>query len=36
MHGTYIKIIVLKSRSSLHKVIEMKTEFLYGSLQDLM
>jgi len=36
MHGIYITIIVLKSRGSLHIAIEMKTEFLYGSLQDLM
>jgi len=36
MHGTYIKIIVLKSRGSLHKAVEMKTEFLYGSIQNLM
>jgi hypothetical protein len=36
MHGTYIKIIVLKSSGSFDIAIEIKTEFLYRLLQDMI
>jgi hypothetical protein len=36
MHGAYVKIIILKSSGSFDIAIEIYTEFLYRSLQDLM
>ena len=36
MHDTYIEIIVLKSSGLFNIAIEMKTEFLYRSLKDVV
>ena len=36
MHDTYIEIIVLKSSGLFDIAIEMKTEFLYRSLKDVV